>query len=318
MSARGSHSHVGSNGKHKASASSSNFQLGQDHSSFLFVINELVVHNDDRFNVGDDWYNREPPREPRGFEREIPGTVMRYYNGQVTEAYEYRWFRGEFDESRHAWPRGSLYKYDSDGSLALTDDGNFQCADMYKESAVFSCNPFLPIAILVGDPLFDSSLARGPLLFQHPESQKGVSHAVHPDSCAGRGGAMCKFVAGASPSWMPSLVPKTYRHPHRPHTPPPSRGLSGELPIILGLMAFSEASSEGEEAARRIFLEERRWRHGKWHHSEAPKGYARSSQETPRGFLVTVFFDPENEAYSTEESLEAMEWKQVIVGESRR
>ncbi|KAL7811696.1 hypothetical protein V8C44DRAFT_92872 [Trichoderma aethiopicum] len=315
MSARGSHTHVGSNGKHKASASSSNFQLGQDHTSFLFVINELVVHNDDRLNVGDYWYNREPPREPRGFEREITGTVMRYYNGQVTEAHEYRWFRGDFNESRHAWPPGSLYKYDSDGSLTLTDDGNFQCAEMYKESAVFSCNPLLPIAVLVGDPLSDSSLARVPLLFQHPESQKGVSHAVHPDSKAREGRRMCKFVAGTSPSWMPSLVPKTYRNPYDLE---PSRGLSGELPIILGLMAFSEAKVEGGDIARRIFLEESRWRNGKWHHSLAPRGYVRSALENPRGFLVTVFLDPENQAYSTEESLYNMEWRQVIVGESRR
>ncbi|TFB04248.1 hypothetical protein CCMA1212_004107 [Trichoderma ghanense] len=315
MSARGSHKHAGANGKHKASASSSNHQLSHDPGSFLFVINELVVKDDDRYNRGDDWFNREPPSEARGFEGEITGTVMRYHNGQVTEARGYRWLRGDFDTTRNAWPPGYLYRYDSDGSPMLSDDGNFQCATMHNQLAVFSCNPLLPIAIFVGDPLSARSLARVPLLFHHPEAQPGVSHAVHTDSPAGQGGGMRKFVAGASPSWMPSLVPKTYRNPY---DPVPSRGLSGELPIILGLMAFSEATSEGDEAARRIFLEEGRWRNGEWHHSAAPRGYARSAQDKPLGFLVTVFYDPENEAYSNQQYLLDMEWRRVIVRESRR
>ncbi|KAL7823739.1 hypothetical protein V8C26DRAFT_1799 [Trichoderma gracile] len=315
MSVRGTHKHAGSNSKHKSSSSSSNLQLSHDPSSFLFVINELIVNDDDRLHVGDVWYNREPPAEPRGFEREITGTVMRYHNGQVTEARGYRWLRGEFEATRNAWPPGNLYRYDLNDSPMLTDDMNFQCAEVYKQLAVFSCNPLLPIAVLVGDPLSAISLARVPLLFHHPEHQPGVSHAVHPDSLAREGGVMCKFVAGASPSWMPSLVPKTYRNPYEPG---PSRGLSGELPIILGLMAFSEARSEGEDVARRIFLEENRWRNGEWRHAAAPKGYARSALENPLGFLVTVFYDPENEAYSNEDYLYDMEWRGVIVRESRR
>ncbi|PTB69417.1 hypothetical protein BBK36DRAFT_1137854 [Trichoderma citrinoviride] len=310
MSAGGSHKHAGGNGKHKASASSSNHQLNHDPSSFLFVINELIVRDDDSHNKGDDWYNLEPPSEPRGFADETIGTVMRYHNGEVTEAPGYRWHRDGFDVTRNAWPPGHL-----NNLYMLTDDGNYQRAVVYKQLAVFSCNPLLPIAILIGDPLSASGLARVPLLFHHPRDQEGVSHAVHPDSLASQGGAMCKFVAGSSPSWMPSLVPETYRNPYHPG---PSRGLSGELPIILGLMAFSEAASEGEEAARRIFLDGRRWRNGEWHHSAAPRGYARSALEKPRGFLVTVFFDPENEAYSNVEYLYNMEWRRVIIRESKR
>ncbi|EGR49365.1 uncharacterized protein TRIREDRAFT_106467 [Trichoderma reesei QM6a] len=315
MAARGTHKHAGGNSKHKVSASSSNLQLSHDPRSFLFVINELTLHDDDRLHRGDDWYNRVPPSEPRCFDREITGTVMRYHNGQVTEARGYQWLRGDFDITRNAWPTGYLYRYDSADSPMLTVDGNFQCASVYKQLAVFSCNPLLPIAVLIGDPLSASSLARVPLLFHHPDHQPGVSHAVHPDSRLRGGGVMCKFVAGASPSWMPSLVPKTYRNPYEPG---PSRGLSGELPIILGLMAFSEARSEGEDIARRIFLEDNRWRNGEWRHAATPKGYARSALENPLGFLITVFYDPENEEYSNEERLDDMEFGDVIVRDSRR
>lgn len=45
---------------------------------------------------------------------------------------------------------------------------------------------------------------------------------------------------------------------------------------------------------------------------------ARSAEDDPRGFLVTVLYDPENPDYSNESSLEAMEWDEVIVRESRR
>lgn len=45
---------------------------------------------------------------------------------------------------------------------------------------------------------------------------------------------------------------------------------------------------------------------------------ARSAEDDPRGFLITVLFDPENQDYSNEASLWAMEWNEVIVRESRR
>ncbi|KAL6879154.1 hypothetical protein J3F83DRAFT_286288 [Trichoderma novae-zelandiae] len=319
MSARSSHKHAGGHGKHKASASSSNHHLSSDPTSFLFLINELLLPENDCHRKGDDWYNLEPPAVPRGFAGEKIGSVLKYQNGQISEVAGYSWCRGDFDITSGAWPAGRLERRNWDGSPMLSEDGSVQQAVLYKQLAVFSCNPLLPIAVLVGDPLSASSLARVPLLFFHPTNQSGISQVVHPDSLAGQGSAMCKYVAGSSPSWMPSLVPKTYRNPY---DTVPSRGLSGELPIILGLMAFSEATPEGEDAARRIsrriFLEDRRWRNGEWHHSAAPKGYARSTGENPRGFLVTVFYDPENEEYSNYHSLFDMEWSRVIVRDSRR
>lgn len=216
---------------------------------------------------GDPWYNRVPPTEPRGFAGEIPSYVMRYHNGQVTAARGYGWWRGEFDGA--AWPPGIICMVGADGNPVYTDEGQLQYCQRYKELAVYSCNPLLPIVVDNGDPLSSTAaLDRSPLLFFHPPSQTGVSQAVHPDSPMSQGPAPCKYVAGASPSWISSLVPRTYRNPY---TAVASVGLAGELPIVLGLMAFSEHSSVtqtflGDGAAHG------RWRGGFWCHNEAPKG----------------------------------------------
>lgn len=216
---------------------------------------------------GDPWYNRVPPTEPRGFAGEISSYVMRYRNGQVEVARGYGWWRGEFDGA--AWPPGIICMVGADGNPVYTDEGQPQYCQKYKELAVYSCNPLLPIVVDNGDPLSSSAqLDRSPLLFFHPPSQPGVSQAVHPDSPMGQGPTPCKYVAGASPSWISSLVPRTYRNPYNAVA---SVGLAGELPIVLGLMAFSEHSSVtqtflGDGAAHG------RWRGGFWFHKDAPKG----------------------------------------------
>lgn len=163
----------------------------------------------------------------------------------------------------------------ADGNPVYNDDGQLQCAEKYKELAVFSCNPLLPIVVDNGDPLStNAALDRSPLLFFHPPSQPGVSQAVHPDSPMEPGPAPCKYVAGASPSWIPSLVPRTYRNPYNPAA---SAGLAGELPIVLGLMAFSEpAGREDHTSVTRTFLGDDeahcKWNGGFWHHTAAPQG----------------------------------------------
>lgn len=206
---------------------------------------------------------------------------MRYHNGRVTEAFGYGWCRGDFNES--AWPPGGVLVCSSDGLPMYTEDGMPQYVAVYKQLSVFSCGPFLPIVVINGDPLSaepplpaeplpTDSLSLTPLMFHHPPLQRGISHAVHPESHMEDGPGPCKYVAGANPSWMPSLVPTTYSNPYNPG---PSNGLAGELPIILGLMAFSE-SKDVEGALDRIFLGDGvhrgKWRDGQWHRTEAPRG----------------------------------------------
>ncbi|KAL7945371.1 hypothetical protein V8C42DRAFT_55721 [Trichoderma barbatum] len=318
--AKSSHKQAGGHNKHpdrsRASASASNHHFNYHPRSFLFVINELTVRDDDSWHIGDEWYNLLPPTEPNHFTGENPGIVMRYQNGQVVEAPGYEWSRGAFNGNE--WPPGHVLMYNSDGSPMLADVETQQCAAMYKQLAVFSCNPHLPIAVLNGDPLSASSLPRTPLLFFHPPSQQGRSQAVHPDSPMERGPGPCKYVAGASPSWMPGLVPTTFQNPYNLD---PSDGLAGELPIVLGLMAFTESTTVHREAVTRTFLgydgHLGKWRDGQWYRTEAPQGYALSALENPRGFLVTVFYDPQNPVYSNERSLWELEWHDVIVRERR-
>lgn len=194
-----------------------------------------------------------------GFEPEIPSCVMRYQSGQVTVAREYEWRRGDVQGT--AWPPGGVFPVGAEEQL-----------DLYKQLAVFSCNPHLPIAVLNGDPLSARGLYRSPLFFFHPPTRPGLSQATHPESVIEElGPGMCKYVAGSNPSWIPSLVPKTYRNPYNPTDR--SSGLGGELPIILGLMAFSGPRSEQGGSVEQTFLGDGgRWRGGRWHHSAAPQG----------------------------------------------
>ncbi|KAL7801522.1 hypothetical protein V8C43DRAFT_136988 [Trichoderma afarasin] len=308
---RSSHKHAG-DGRHSTN------NLHPDPRSFLFVINELEVKKDDTYHEGDSWYNRIPPSIPNGYGGETLGRVMRYHNGRVTVAPGYRWHREGMNETTGWWPAGGVLVCNPDESPMYTEDGMLQYAALYKQLAVFSCNPFLPVVVVNGDPLSAESLARSPLQFHHPLHQEGISHAVHPESIMQYGLGPRKYVAGANPSWMPSLVPTIYSNPYNAV---PSTGLAGELPIILGLMAFSE-SKQVEGALDRTFLGDGvhrgKWRDGQWHRAEAPRGYVLSAEEDPRGFLITVLFDPENPEYSNESSLFAMEWTEVLVRESRR
>ncbi|KAL6834931.1 hypothetical protein V8C40DRAFT_97811 [Trichoderma camerunense] len=312
---KSSHKHAGDGGRHSTN------NLHPDPKSFLFVINELKVTKDDTYNEGDVWFNRVPRTNSSGYEGETHGRVLRYQNGRVTAAPGYEWYRADFNET--AWPPGYVLMYNPDESPMYNEYGTPAYATVYKQLSVFSCGPFLPIVVINGDPLTadplsNDSPSRMPLMFHHPPLQKGISHAVHPEGHMEPGPGPCKYVAGANPSWMPSLVPTIYSHPSNPG---PSNGLAGELPIILGLMAFSE-SKDVEGALDRTFLGDGvhrgRWRDGQWHRTEAPRGYVRSADDDPRGFLITVLFDPENPDHSNTFSLNTMEREEVIVRESRR
>ncbi|KAK4075335.1 uncharacterized protein Triagg1_4456 [Trichoderma aggressivum f. europaeum] len=308
MSGHGNSSHKHAGGSRR---STNNLPPDSDYRSFLFVINELKVDRDETYHSNDGWHNRIPLSNPKGYGGETHGTVMRYQSGRVTVAPGYAWYRGDANEAGW-WPAGNVLMYSSGEGEGL------RYVAAYKQLAVFSCGPFLPIVVVNGDPLSAGSLSRTPLLFHHPPLQPGISHAVHPESNMEPGPGPCKFVAGANPSWMPSLVPAAYSNPYNPR---PSVGLSGELPIILGLMAFSESTYE-EGAVDRTFLGDDahrgKWRDGHWYRAEAPRGYAPSASEMPLGFLITVLYDPENPEYSNEGSLREMEWKEVLVREGRR
>jgi hypothetical protein len=118
------------------------------------------------------------------------------------------------------------------------------------------------------------------LRFYHPERgnpARGVSQATV-------GGGGHAYVAGRNPGWIPNLVPSTFKHPREHHAddpaagerpPPRSRGLGGELPVVLGLMTFAAGGggvSDHQSAVSRAFLGHNAyWRGGTWHTTRVPR-----------------------------------------------
>ncbi|KAM4066375.1 hypothetical protein HRG_000484 [Hirsutella rhossiliensis] len=278
----------------KSKSSSSSPPVG-----FLFVVNKLDFYRGETCDINrDTWHNTLPPRNCLGYEGESPSRVMRYEGGQVTEACGYQWYR----------PMLRQEGYCLDPTLAPVE--------RHSHAAVFSCNPHLPVVVIPEDPttLPDQEQTMHALHFFHPLAPglKGVSQATTVDAnYLPTGGGPLKYVAGRNPSWMPGLVPQTYAYPGSGG--PPSRGLGGHLPIVLGLMAFSgppdQVYMSRSESGHRGF-----WRDGVWTHNSPPALYPKTDG-SPRGFYVAVFYDPENPDGSMPERIRSFEWDSPVVGE---
>jgi hypothetical protein len=182
----------------------------------------------------------------------------------------------------------------------------------YKTHTVFACSALLPMIVTdrdasLGltfmrrlcprgcDTMYDETYSTWSPLHFNAGDQEGISYVNHY-SCGG------PFGTGKDASWIPSLVPSVYRN-----TNPlagPSRGLSGELPIILGLMGFHGRPGRASD----VFLD-RNWDMNRWHGSARASNYrvcssatsrpgvpadgfpVPKSGENPRGLLVHVCTD---------------------------
>ncbi|KAF5013438.1 hypothetical protein FDECE_550 [Fusarium decemcellulare] len=308
---------TGRSSRHQKSSSSSTRPRGGSTAGqapsvgFLFVVNKLVI---DVPEV--DIYNHLiPPTTAHGYKGEVPSVAMRYRDGEITLAAGYQWYR----DTTTVPAQGKLLCSNGNNGWVSDEAGNFWGAQEYKTFAVAACNPLLPIMVVDQDPLANHSTGCWELLrIFHPPREgplAGVSQVATPESPMGHGGNPVRYVAGRSPSWMPSLLPKTYRSPTS--SAPPSRGLGGELPIILGLMALSAENDENNTAINEVFLGHgRRWRNGEWRGNDSPKGYPDTAQDDPRVFLVKVFYDPEYLTYSNEQMLHWFQWQNTVVRES--
>ncbi|RMJ15840.1 hypothetical protein CDV36_004483 [Fusarium kuroshium] len=139
---------------------------------------------------------------------EIPSKVMRYSNGEVSEAPGYYW-------SREEGPIGQLFLIDSSGNnIPNPSTGSYRTAQEYKTFAVFACNPLLPLIVTGTDPLVYHTSDWELLRIFHPRNQIGLSQVVTLESPMGEGPAPVRYVAGKNPSWMPALIPTTYKSPH--------------------------------------------------------------------------------------------------------
>jgi hypothetical protein len=225
------------------------------------VINEVNART---FSM-DSWGNRCPPDSPSGYDPEIPGMVMRYQGGVIDSLprEQFHWIRNP-EEGNY----GSICWFGS--------DGNWHPADTYDTATILSCHPLMPVAMVNVDATicptsysFDYNAGREgnrqvwqPLLFFHPQDERlrGVSQAVFKGSMLPEqaGGNPVKYAAGRG-HVLKSLLPLTYLWPY--DHPPTTRGLGGELTLLLGLMAFSSPESRsGRNRADSIFP----GRHGKW------------------------------------------------------
>lgn len=168
----------------------------------------------------DHWGNMLPPCDKRAYSRETASRVMRYKDGRVTLADGYYWCR----------PKG----WHTDGYIFGPSEAAIQQPTRYKVQTVFSCNPFIPIVTIKADmTTCNIDKYKGPnwelLRFEHrSNTYPGVSFAT------GREGPR-QYVAGSSPSWIPSLVPTSYLSPFDEQD---SQGLGGDLPLVLALMSF--------------------------------------------------------------------------------
>lgn len=109
------------------------------------------------------------------------------------------------------------------------------------------------------------------------------------------------LAAPGSPAWMGQLLPHVYNYqPTTPNgrpipSPTTSAGLTGSLPILIGLAAFSAPKKSLTAVLSTSIMA------GAWKRHNQPTG------RTPeRGMVVTVYYDPNN-PHSTKDILDRLE-----------
>ncbi|KAM7184721.1 hypothetical protein V8F33_012835 [Rhypophila sp. PSN 637] len=240
---------------------------------FLFVVNEVTFDQtyNERFPL-DSWGNTVPPGTAAAYEREHVGRVFQYDSGHVAPASpEYSWYRlGESSP-------GGIGRYSPGGA--------FQMMVPYKTGTVFACSSHLPIIVAECDVLCDPTWVfkdcrcgnDGDSFRWNLLSFYGTRGFTSVNAVAGG----MPHVLGGNPSWIPSLVPSVYESPDE--NAARSTGLGGDLPTIIGLMAFHGR----RERASDVFSNGS-WQQNQWHGSRsAPNGYPRPPDQ-PRGFVIHI------------------------------
>lgn len=204
---------------------------------------------------------------------------MRFSNGSITDvSRSYRWTRDQ--------------QY-AEGYIQHVSSG--RATHKYKSASVFSCNPLLPIVTINGDARIQTNPLLHALKFFHPRDEcthgsNGVSQVAfsrHDDPAYGappQTSMMSGYMthaAGKNANWTPGLIPRVYGNPY-----PLARqsvGLGGELPILLGLMAFHARDGQSVED---IFLGSRNrpglWHEYTWRSNESPPGCMYFTSGFPR------------------------------------
>jgi hypothetical protein len=233
----------------------------------------------------DQWFNTMPPQRSEAYLGETGGTVFRYQNGVVSQAPGYGWYGHPMDKVANKWNQVALTRI-SRARPAMGHEGRIvrfnHAGDIdgypavYRAQSVFACSALLPMIVTDGDASLGYAFMRRCCPCDLAYDQRGYSAWSHLHFGGGDDGQGVSYVysnasgdpwvAGSGASWMPSLVPSVYKNTDP--SAPPSRGLSGHLPIILALMAFHGRPGRASEVFR-----ERKWNLGQWLGSNRASSY---------------------------------------------
>lgn len=211
---------------------------------FLFVVIELnPTFNPYADTYHDQWGNILPPDSPQYYGLEKVGAVFRYSDGSISLAEGYTWFRPSNGDQGYIM------------SNRQNDDGDWAKPTHYKTQAAFACSPLLPLLVVGTDPSVNSTFFRhgySSAVCDKPTSTEGdgadkswdLLHFCHPGessrgiSQASLGGSGRVYLAGKDADWMHALIPLPFHNTRQDITVPQATGLSGELPLVIALMAF--------------------------------------------------------------------------------
>lgn len=228
--------------------------------SFLFSVSELPI-NDNPADGGtepitDRYGHWEPPVTRNGFQEPLPGKLYRYHEGTVSLA---PWSEG-VDNLR-----------------------------IYRKQTIFWCNGFLQFLTVPYDASQYDVRKREPhrwlaLQFRHSRNLSRIDE-YGPE----------KHLACRGSQWITDLGLGAYVDLHLDDASTQPGGLSGNLAILIGLIAFSCPSRDLET----VLLQDRAWHGFGWH------GHSRGNgRQDERGVVVNIYRDPQG----SKKALEALEW----------
>lgn len=254
--------------------------------SFLFVVNELKV-NPQMCPMYPPTWSQGPPRDWTGFEGETPGTVFRYQDGRIQEALDFCWYRTDGQMGNPGYI-----------SYIASDDPYYPPISIPSilKASMFDCWRFCPRMFSYGDPTENNSESDADnwhfLHFETMQCYPTASYISHAGS---------RHTIGSDKSW--GIIPASYNNTFS--NAPLSGGLTGDISLILGLMALTRRIGQADDAFRRC-----------WNGPGQPwRGNSiidLPPEATPRGVLVHVAADPGNLTGSNEEFIKGLSQRIIL------